>query len=231
MDYSKVYKSVEKSVVQILQFDSNCNINDFGSGVIIDDGHKILTCAHCINQKLYNGILDPSNNSNLLYGKIAFIDTNIDIAIIDMGRKIGPPLTVKSSSVLEIGNEVFVVGFPYAINSAKTLVTGHVAAFENGLIKIDTSVNNGNSGGPLFNLNGEILGIVNAKLGSLSDFLKSVKNVKPQAFMTIGGLDPVQVIQQMLHEMQRNLNLGIGFAIPTNNIAFSSSLIASIMLP
>ena len=132
--------------------------------------------------------------------------------------------------LLEIGNEVFTVGFPYSFAGEKTLTTGHVAAFENGLIKIDTSVNNGNSGGALFNTNGEIVGIVNAKLGSLSAFLKNVEQAKPQASMSIGGIDPVQTIQQMIREMRRNLNLGIGYAVPSDTIASISPLVKTLIV-
>ena len=90
-------------------------------------------------------------------------------------------------------------------------------------------MNNGNSGGPLFNRNGEVIGIVNAKLGSLSRFLDNIEKAKPQAFMQIGGIDPVQTIQQMLREMKQNLNLGIGYAIPSDTISQLSPLIKSLI--
>lgn len=147
-----------------------------------------------------------------------------------MGKVIGNASPIKTSTSLEIGNEVFTVGFPYSFAGEKTLTTGHVAAFENGLIKIDTSVNNGNSGGALFNTNGEIVGIVNAKLGSLSAFLKNVEQAKPQASMSIGGIDPVQTIQQMIREMRRNLNLGIGYAVPSDTIASISPLVKTLIV-
>ena len=137
---------------------------------------------------------------------------------------------MKSSKSVEIGNEVFTVGFPYSFPSEKTLTSGNVAAFEDGWIKIDTSVNNGNSGGPLFNINGEIVGIVNAKLGTLSKFLESVEKAKPQIHMSIGNIDPVEIIQQMLREMKQNLNLGIGYAVPTDTIADITPIVKSIIV-
>ena len=229
MDYAIVFKKVEQSVVNVIQVNSDQTCRDFGTGVLIGDGSKVLTCAHCVNTNFINAIYDKSTNT-YHSGTIIFNDLDNDIAILDMGQVMGVPATIKSSSMMEIGNEVFTVGFPYSFPGEKTLTSGHIAAFEDGWIKIDTSVNNGNSGGPLFNANGEIIGIVNAKLGTLSEFLKNVEQAKPQAFVAIGGIDPVETIQQMLREMRRNLNLGIGYAIPTETIAVISSLVKSLII-
>ena len=229
MDYSNVYKKVAASVVNVIQVNSDRTCRDFATGVLIGDGSKVLTCSHCVNSNFINAIYKKSNNQ-FQSGNIVFNDIHNDIAILDMGTVIGNASPIKTSTSLEIGNEVFTVGFPYSFAGEKTLTTGHVAAFENGLIKIDTSVNNGNSGGGLFNTNGEIVGIVNAKLGSLSAFLKNVEQAKPQASMSIGGIDPVQTIQQMIREMRRNLNLGIGYAVPSDTIASISPLVKTLIV-
>jgi len=76
-------------------------------------------------------------------------------------------------------------------------------------------VNHGNSGGPLFNLSGEQIGVVNAKHGSLSTFLHQIMIANPSGQLFISGINPITVIQQLISEMQKNLNLGIGYAIPT----------------
>lgn len=230
MDYSSVYKKVSPSVVNVVQLDVNNNFCSTASGVLIADGSKVLTCFHCVDVNLKNGVLIDKSSGLVQLGSIMFFDKDNDIAILDIGKSIGPSATLVSSSSLEIGNEIFTIGFPYSINSEKTLTTGNIAAFENGGIKIDTSVNNGNSGGPLFNTRGEVVGIVNAKLGSLSNFLDNIEKAKPQAFMQIAGIDPVETIQQMLREMKQNLNLGIGYAIPSDTIATLSPLVKTIIV-
>lgn len=228
MDYSRIYKAVEESIVNVVIFDNSNQLVSTASGAIIDNGQKVLTCAHCCNSKLNTGIYDKVN-AKAFKGTIIFDDQKNDIAVIEFPYRIGKPLKIVKSDFLEIGNEVFTVGYPYVFGSEKTLTVGNIAAFENGMIKINTSVNNGNSGGPLFNVSGEIVGVVNAKLGSLSDFLKTVEQQRPQAYMVIDGMNPVQIIQQMIREMQQNLNLGIGYAIPSSRIASFCDFVKKIM--
>lgn len=229
MDFSKLYKNVAKSVVNVVQLDADNNFCSTASGVIIDDGTKVLTCFHCVEGNFKNGILIDKSSALVQLGKISFKDKKRDIAIIDFGQTIGAPATLKSSSTLEIGNDIFTIGFPYSLKSEKTLTTGNITAFENSLIKIDASVNNGNSGGPLFNINGEVVGIVNLKLGGLSDYLEGVEQAQTNIRIRMGGIDAIETIQQMLRDMKRNLNLGIGYAVPTDLIANISPLIKSII--
>lgn len=151
MDFSKLYKVVSPSVVNVVQLDTNNVFCSTASGVLIEDGSKILTCFHCVDANLRNAILMDKSKGLVHFATIIFYNKDNDIAILDVGKPIGPPANLISSANLEIGNEIFTIGFPYSIKSEKTLTTGNVAAFESGLIKIDTSVNNGNSGGPLFN--------------------------------------------------------------------------------
>lgn len=223
MDYSNVYKKVEKSIVNIIQLNGTAVVST-GTGTIIGNGTCVLTCSHCVNTTFKNGIYIKSNN-NFIPGTIIFNDPNMDIAILQFPSSLGNGLKISPSDNMEIGNEIFTVGFPYSFPSEKTLTAGNIAAFENNLIKIDTSVNNGNSGGPLFNIHGEIVGVINTKLGRLSKFLEDIENAKPQAFIQISGIDPVKTIQEMLRQMSKDLNLGIGYAVPTSRIASATSII------
>jgi S1-C subfamily serine protease len=100
----------------------------------------------------------------------------------------------------------------------KTLFSAHIASITSTGLRIDASVNHGNSGGPLFNMRGDQIGVVNAKHGSLSQFLAQIQNAQPRAMISIGGIDPVKAIQVLIAEMQKNLNLGIGYAIKTADI-------------
>lgn len=226
MDYSSVYKKVEKSIVNVIQ-NNNGNVASTATGTIIGDGTYVLTCSHCINTQLRNGIFIKPDS--FLSGTIVYNNPSMDIAILQFDSSLGQGLKIVSSDKMEIGNEIFTVGFPYRFQSEKTLTAGNIAAFEDNLIKIDTSVNNGNSGGPLFNVDGEIIGVINTKLGRLSKFLEEVERARPQASIQIAGIDPVETIQEMLRQMTRDLNLGIGYAVPTSRIARTVPIIKDLI--
>lgn len=213
MDYSYVYEMVEQSVVQVVQLNCKNQIISRASGFIVGDGRLVLTCSHCCNPHVANGRL---YNNHVQLGRIIINDIQNDIAVLEFEDKLGEPLKVVDSSYLKIGNDVFTIGFPY--HGSKTLIVGNVASFENEFIKINASVNNGNSGGPLFNLNGEVIGVVNAKLGNVSRSLQEMLNRNCNVNVNIGGIDPIKAIQDMIRDMQRNLNLGIGYAVPTATV-------------
>jgi len=194
MDYSNLYKKVKDSIVNIIQVDSNRSVVSTATGSIIGHGCDVLTCSHCIDLSLSNAIYDKSTNL-VKCGTVIFDDEKLDIAILHFKDPIGTPLKIVKSDNLEIGNEIFTVGYPYTFPSEKTLTTGNIAAFENGLIKIDSSVNNGNSGGPLFNTNGEIVGVINAKLGKLSDFLEYPETNRADGFVTELSLAPGVILK------------------------------------
>jgi len=231
MDFSVQFNGVKDSVVNILAVVNKQPISS-GTGILINDGRTAITCAHCIvpNSQV---VARFSGNSFGEIGSVVHIDQIKDFAIISFQKPIGPGVKMRDSSSVQIGQEAFVVGFPSNIDKI-TALSANIAGFEptNGfdLIRIDCSVNHGNSGGPLFNSSGELVGIINAKHGSLSNFLTQVEKAEPGAMMSIGGIDPVKVIQQLITEMKKNLNLGIGYAIPVNIIGQSNQVIKDLIL-
>jgi serine protease Do len=235
MDFSTEYSQVQNSVIRILAITGqgvNQQIVSSGSGVLIDDGTKALTCSHCVVANTTAvGVLTGQNNGQI--GNVIFNDPNLDIAIIEFQQSINPGVTIGDSNNVLIGQEAFVVGFPSHTTDI-TALSANIAGFQNNngiqLIKIDASVNHGNSGGPLFNANGELIGIVNAKSGNLSQFLNQVQQANPQASMSIGGINPVQVIQQLIGEMKKNLNLGMGSAVSIRAIGNATNLIGNLII-
>jgi serine protease Do len=142
---------------------------------------------------------------------------NADVALLEFPASVGIPLTLADSSMVNIGDDSFVVGFPMGITE-QVLLGAHVASITPSSFRIDASVNHGNSGGPLLNVDGAQIGIVNAKHGSLSAFLNQVSTHRPGAGIIVGGIDTIGTIQQLIIEMQKNLNLGIGYAVATKQI-------------
>jgi len=220
MDFSDGFKKIENSVVNILAIDAGNNVISSGTGVLINDGTMAITCAHCIVPNTNICARFSGQNSGSI-GNLDFIDRTLDIAIIKFQNSLGRGVTLKNSSTVFIGQEAFVVGFPMNI-SYITALSANIAGFEYtdsfNYIRIDSSINHGNSGGPLFNKDGELIGIISMKHGSLSEFLEFVEKYESGCYISLGGLDPVQAIKQLIREMRRNLNLGIGYAIPVDAI-------------
>ena len=216
MPLAKSYSIVKDGVVRVLALNGATPVS-FGSGSVIDDGRKVLTCEHCVVAGAQVAIADPKNPGQAILGTAVFTDKANDIALLEFPQPVGTAIEFADSSKVQVGNGAFVVGFPMGV-SEQTLFSAHIASIAGDNLRIDASVNHGNSGGPLFDLQGKQIGVVNAKHGSLSQFLTQVRDVKPGAMMSIDGIDPVKTIQALIQEMQKNLNLGIGYAIPTARI-------------
>lgn len=213
MPLTAAYQQVRDSVVRVLALNGQVPVA-IGSGSVIDSGATVLTCAHCIVPGTTTAIAVPNLPNQAIPGQVMFTDAKADIALIQLQQQVGSPVRFASSAACAVGNGAFGVGFPMGVVK-QTLFAAHIASITPSGLRIDASVNHGNSGGPLFNLSGEQIGVVNAKHGSLSQFLKQIKSAKPLATISIGSIDPVKAIQNLINEMQMNLNLGIGYAIPT----------------
>ena len=146
-----------------------------GSGVIISSDGYILTCAHVVDgASTITVTIGDKDYTATLVGE----DTTSDIAVIKIDADGLTPATVGNSDSLKVGQSVMAVGNPLgelggtvtggmisAVNRSVT-IQGSSSVNTMSLIQMDASVSPGNSGGGLFNMNGELVGIVNAKSSS-----------------------------------------------------------------
>ena len=146
-----------------------------GSGVIISSDGYILTCAHVVDGASNITVtINDKDYTATLVGE----DTTSDIAVIKIDADGLTPATVGDSDGLKVGQSVMAVGNPLgelggtvtggmisALNRSVT-IQGTNSTNTMSLIQMDASVSPGNSGGGLFNMNGELVGIVNAKSSS-----------------------------------------------------------------
>ena len=146
-----------------------------GSGVIISSDGYILTCAHVVDGASNITVtINDKDYTATLVGE----DTTSDIAVIKIDANGLTPATVGDSDGLKVGQNVMAVGNPLgelggtvtggmisALNRSVT-IQGSSSVNTMSLIQMDASVSPGNSGGGLFNMNGELVGIVNAKSSS-----------------------------------------------------------------
>ena len=146
-----------------------------GSGVIISSDGYILTCAHVVDgASTITVTIGDKDYTATLVGE----DTTSDIAVIKIDADGLTPATVGNSDSLKVGQSVMAVGNPLG-ELGGTVTGGMISALTRSvtiqgsssvntmsLIQMDASVSPGNSGGGLFNMNGELVGIVNAKSSS-----------------------------------------------------------------
>jgi len=161
-----------------------------GSGSIIDPSGIIVTNRHVIENayEIYVTLQDGTTKQARLLGK----GLNFDLALlkIDAGRRL-PAITVGNSDKVRVGDRVLAIGNPLGLQG--TVTSGIVSATHRDLsgpyyefIQTDAAINHGNSGGPLFNSRGEVIGINN----------------------------------QIFSESSTSGSIGLGFAIPSNDVTF-----------
>jgi len=153
----KIYEEVSPSIVAI-DADINEGVSS-GTGCIIDSKGLILTSKHVIEGFKDLKITLPDGTS--YPGKIISSNAdNSDFVII----KINPHYALQTikfgdSSNVKVGQRVLALGNPFGFN--RTLTTGIISRVDKKRNKIqtDAAINPGSSGGPLLNLNGEVIGI------------------------------------------------------------------------
>ena len=190
-DVSAVVAKVKNSVVQVNT--RTANAEGIGSGVVISADGRILTNNHVVSgaEELTVTLADGRTVNASVVGT----DPSSDLAVIQAEGVSGlTPATFGDSSAVRVGDEVIAIGSPGGLQN--TVTTGIVSALdrdvsvpaeeqqqnpvpytENGgsrnavsykAIQTDASINQGNSGGPLFNTAGEVIGINSAMYSPVS---------------------------------------------------------------
>ncbi|HWQ59108.1 MAG TPA: trypsin-like peptidase domain-containing protein [Clostridia bacterium] len=179
-----IVDQVSAGVVGIINYAYNAQYNDYteyasGSGFVISSEGYILTNAHVIGGAAKLGVMftDGTEEEAVLVG----YDNTSDLAVLRVNRKGLYALKLGNSDALRVGEYIITIGDPTGRELAGTTTFGIVSATQrtitidgqtNTYIQVDAAVNPGNSGGPLIDLRGEVVGIVSAKTvtASYDDF-------------------------------------------------------------
>jgi serine protease Do len=143
-----------------------------GSGIIINEEGYVLTNHHVIeNAQEVKVILSDGKE---VAAKVMNSDSTLDIAVVKITENIKMPAVAELgiSGSLQVGEDVVAIGNPLGKEFLGTVTNGIVSAVnrqldENGIkyIQTNTAINSGNSGGPLINSRGQVIGINTAKIG------------------------------------------------------------------
>ncbi len=181
LTYKDVASLVQDSVVEIVTDFNKTSLwfqyvaSGAGSGVILSEDGYVITNNHVISDEetgeLSDSITVRLRNGEEYKAKIIGADSDSDIAVLKIEATGLTPAVCGDSSLLAVGEEVIAVGNPLG-ELGGTVTNGIVSATDReivvgdvtmNLIQTNAAVNPGNSGGGLFNMNGELVGIVNAK--------------------------------------------------------------------
>ncbi len=177
--------SLPRSSMEALPYGSSneAAIRGNGSGVIVDPLGYILTNRHVvviggrivdrIKVRFYNGVELP--------GRVVGTDAEVDLAVV----KVDPPAPLTAAKIgdsekMRVGDWVLAIGSPFGLD--QTVTAGIISARERDsaelykqvgfqyFLQTDAAINRGNSGGPLINLSGEVIGINSAIATSTGDY-------------------------------------------------------------
>jgi serine protease Do len=175
---TEIFKRVNPAVVEIHTRETEVptmprgqavSVAGLGSGVLISPDGKILTAAHVVQTA--DAIEVEFLTGEKIQARVLSSEPLADIALLQLERAPRAVFVAKigDSDAVEIGSPVFVVGAP--LGASHTLTVGYISARRrpnatlSGMsraefFQTDAAINQGNSGGPLFSMQGEVIGIV-----------------------------------------------------------------------
>lgn len=147
--------------------------NGLGSGVLVSGDCHILTAAHVVAGN--SDILVKTQDGKMRKATVLFSEQNADIALLKLTEPDASLVhaTLGDSDALAVGQNIYAIGSPYGMENSFS--SGIISAFRgfnkihDGTVKVefiqtDAAINSGNSGGPLFNSNGDVIGIASSIL-------------------------------------------------------------------
>lgn len=183
---TQTYMEMTKNEIKL--HSSTVTVKMQGSGVFISKSGHILTCAHMFEPGAFQSITVILKDGRGFPAKLIHRDDERDLALIKI-EGTGYVDAQLTASVLKVGQEVIAIGNPHGLEfSVSHGIISHLdrdirEAFL--FTQVDAPINTGNSGGPLFNMNGELVGI-NARTVPNTDGLAfSISPVAIQTYLNL----------------------------------------------
>jgi len=167
---ARVYQIIRPALV-LIQTEGRTDDDDgLGSGVVVDDQGDILTSLHVVAGAAAIQVTYADGTQSAAEVVAAQPENDIAVLRTEQLPALLAPAILGNPNALAVGDEAFAVGNPFGLYSSLSagVISGFDRAFSppdsgrhlEGLIQIDAAVNPGNSGGPLLNRDGHVVGIV-----------------------------------------------------------------------
>lgn len=203
IDISEAIEKINKSVVGISKVKNKGNtiflqegVSELGlgTGFIVTNEGYIVTNQHVSGDKNSTCYVTLEDGRNY-EATVVWADSDIDLSVIKINGKNLSFLTLGDSENIKIAQSVYAIGNPIGYEFQRTVTSGIISGLERtikieesektyymeNLIQTDATINLGNSGGPLINENGEVIGINSVKITTAEGigFAIPINNVKP----------------------------------------------------
>ena len=212
LSLQEIYRRCSKSIVSISGYINGKSGYNWGTGVVLSADGLILTNTHVIAD------CDRATvtvGDNAYEASLVGADSISDIAVLKIEANGLTPAEFGDSSALEVGDRVAAIGNPLGEEFRLTLTDGIISAIERGvnykgrsmnLLQTNTAINEGNSGGPLLNMYGQVIGITNMKMMSSYSSIEGIGFAIPSATV-------VTIVNTIVREGAVNGRPSIGITV------------------
>ena len=177
----QLYESCSPCIVAITGYEKGIVGYNWGTGVVLSEDGLILTNTH---------VIDQCDRAEVIFGddvtytaSLIGADSTSDIALLKIDASGLPAASFGDSASLSVGDSVAAIGNPLGNDFTRTLTNGIISAIDRDvmhdghkmtLLQTNTALNEGNSGGALFNMYGQVVGITNMKMISASSGIEGI---------------------------------------------------------
>lgn len=248
MTVQEKIQQVRSGICKIEFYESQRLINS-GTGFVVNE--KIITNNHVLHP--HDIVFDNTTPVKFIFGDGVFLDCSYgditliigsvenenDYAVIEvkgLDLKTKYNFSITNTDKIFEGDEILVLGYPFETRNLTSHFGRISSVYDTAkslfkIIQIDSSVNSGNSGGPLLHVDsGEVIGIITRKQTGLADnfddLIQSFNNhvaiftkIQQNVQMNLGGVDVIEFFKVSQNQMKivaynlkRSANTGIGFA-------------------
>jgi S1-C subfamily serine protease len=246
----EIYDTAGPGVVQVISitiasrdpFFGGQEARGLGSGFVLDEAGHIVTNYHVVEGA--DSVEVNFSGEDGVEAEVIGVDPSTDIAVLKVGSQARAltPLSLGNSDAVQVGDSVVAIGNPFGLD--RTVTAGIVSALQRNIaapngftiskaIQTDASINGGNSGGPLLNARGEVIGVNSQILTGGGDgnvgigFAVPINTVKQVAAEIIdtGGVEHAWIgvfVQAVDEELAQTFNLPVEQGLLVAEVVFGS---------